>query len=208
MPIIFSSSNLKKEAELHTLILRFVSNLNSIDLFIANESSYGIKQIKEYLHWLSLMPIGKNKRTLVIRNAHEISLDGQNALLKTLEEFAHTQMIILETAKPDFLLSTILSRCVLEEATYIPSPQDLSFDLKPLKSLDNHNILDWFKWSAKLSPDRENAVQWLDKTIIYLHDKISNPGIPSKIKRLLMCKTHLQANCNTCLALENLIFKW
>jgi DNA polymerase III delta' subunit len=50
-------------------------------------------------------------RTFIIEEAHTMSAEAQNALLKTLEEPVGPTLVILVTDQPDSLLPTIRSRC-------------------------------------------------------------------------------------------------
>lgn len=50
-------------------------------------------------------------KVLIIRDADRLTVEAQNALLKTLEEPPPASQLILTTARPRALLSTVLSRC-------------------------------------------------------------------------------------------------
>ena len=56
-------------------------------------------------------PIEGRFRVVVIDDAHTMNRQAQNALLKTLEEPPPGRVLILVTAKPALLLSTVRSRC-------------------------------------------------------------------------------------------------
>lgn len=57
-------------------------------------------------------------RVVIIRDAHNLTLAAQNALLKLLEEPPRDTMIILTATSPTALLETIMSRC---RAVYVPA---------------------------------------------------------------------------------------
>lgn len=64
-------------------------------------------------------------RTLVlIADAHQLTQQAQNALLKLLEEPRDNLHIILATAQPSLLLETVRSRC--QTAHYTPAAQEVS----------------------------------------------------------------------------------
>lgn len=65
---------------------------------------------KEMEPWLSLKPYRAEHRIVLIKDAHLMSIEAANALLKTLEEPPLYAVIIL-IADNDNLLETITSRC-------------------------------------------------------------------------------------------------
>jgi len=82
-------------------------------LFVASEegkTSISIAQIRALKEWFSLSPYQSNRRTALIDAAHQLTLEGQNALLKILEEPPGQGIIILCTSEPSGLLETIHSR--------------------------------------------------------------------------------------------------
>lgn len=78
-----------------------------------NKTQIGIEQITRELEpWLALKPYRANKRAVIIKDAHLLSLPAANALLKTLEEPPAYAVMIL-VADENNLLETIVSRCQL-----------------------------------------------------------------------------------------------
>lgn len=70
-----------------------------------------IAQIRD-LNWrLSLKPIRAPLFGAIIDKAHSMTLEAQNCFLKTLEEPKIKSLLILITEYPNYLLSTIISRC-------------------------------------------------------------------------------------------------
>lgn len=62
---------------------------------------------------VDIMPYSGQKKVYIINDAELMTVQAQNALLKTLEEPPHYVVIIILTNNVDMFLSTILSRCVL-----------------------------------------------------------------------------------------------
>lgn len=62
--------------------------------------------------FLDLRAVEASVRPVLIREAHRMNPEAQNALLKTLEEPRPGVLLALETHRTDLLLDTILSRCV------------------------------------------------------------------------------------------------
>ena len=82
-------------------------------LFITPEESGSIKteQIRQAIESAGYRPFEGRRRVVVIDDADAIILNGQDALLKTLEEPPAASVFVLVTALPDLLLPTVLSRC-------------------------------------------------------------------------------------------------
>jgi len=60
---------------------------------------------------MSLKAYEGRTKVFIIDNAHKMTAEAQNALLKILEEPAKDSLIILVTDKPNLLFKTVLSRC-------------------------------------------------------------------------------------------------
>ena len=79
---------------------------------IPEGNSIKIDQIREMQRKILESPIISNKKVYIIDNAHLMTKEAQNALLKTLEEPPDYLAIILISANESNLLSTIISRCL------------------------------------------------------------------------------------------------
>ncbi len=75
-------------------------------------SNRGIEEIKNLIRETSFLPMSGKYRVFIIDEAHMITTDGFNALLKTLEEPPESSMFILATTNLEKLPKTIVSRCV------------------------------------------------------------------------------------------------
>ena len=70
-----------------------------------------INAIREIQELMTFKPMEGKRRVFVIDNADKMNDQAANALLKTLEEPTPANILILVTAKPYTLPSTIISRC-------------------------------------------------------------------------------------------------
>jgi DNA polymerase-3 subunit delta' len=76
------------------------------------DASIKIKQLRDrVIDVVGYRPFEAQRRVFVIDPADEMTIEAQDALLKTLEEPPPSTMIVLVTAYPDTLLPTIQSRC-------------------------------------------------------------------------------------------------
>jgi DNA polymerase-3 subunit delta' len=70
-----------------------------------------IERIRALGNFFRYAPVEAHYRVIIIDDAHLMNRSAQNALLKTLEEPPPGRILILVTAKPFLLLSTVRSRC-------------------------------------------------------------------------------------------------
>ncbi|MGI6278502.1 MAG: hypothetical protein ACOYJ8_01670 [Patescibacteria group bacterium] len=80
-------------------------------LIINQEKAIGIEAIRKIKNWLSQKAYQEKKRLIVIYQAQELTIEAQNAFLKTLEEPPKNTLILLATDNSHRLLPTIISRC-------------------------------------------------------------------------------------------------
>ena len=82
-----------------------------------------INQIREMQLKISESPIISNKKVYLIDDAHLMTKEAQNALLKTLEEPPNFATIILLGSNESDFLSTIKSRCLIIKFSNISNNQ-------------------------------------------------------------------------------------
>ncbi|MBK8576549.1 MAG: DNA polymerase III subunit gamma/tau [Elusimicrobia bacterium] len=90
-----------------------IANGSSTDdvLEIDGASNRGIDQIRELRETVKYAPARSRYRIIIIDEAHQISKDGFNALLKTLEEPPPHVVFMMATTESQKIPETILSRC-------------------------------------------------------------------------------------------------
>ena len=75
-------------------------------------SNRGIDEIRKLIKESAFAPMAGRYRVYIIDEAHMITPDAFNALLKTLEEPPATVLFILATTNEEKVPTTIISRCV------------------------------------------------------------------------------------------------
>jgi DNA polymerase-3 subunit gamma/tau len=83
-------------------------------------SNRSIDNIRELISKIALAPSQGKYKIYVIDEAHQLTKDASNALLKTLEEPPAHAIFVLATTEPDKLLPTIVSRCQRFDFRYVP----------------------------------------------------------------------------------------
>lgn len=74
-------------------------------------SNRGVDDIRELREGVRSLPYDSPKKVYIIDEAHMLTREAFNALLKTLEEPPEHVVFILATTEPEKILDTILSRC-------------------------------------------------------------------------------------------------
>ncbi|GEM_PF-533688 len=83
------------------------------DLFeLDAASNRGIDQIREIRDSVSLAPSVGSYKIYIIDEAHMLTKEASNALLKTLEEPPSFVVFVLATTEPERVIPTIRSRCI------------------------------------------------------------------------------------------------
>lgn len=90
-------------------------------LEIDGASNRGIEQIRELRENAKYVPSMSRYRIYIIDEAHQITKDGFNALLKTLEEPPPHAIFMMATTEPYKMPATILSRCQRFHLTPLPN---------------------------------------------------------------------------------------
>lgn len=83
-----------------------------VRLLASEQGAIPIERVRELQGFLALVVPGKAavRRVVIIDGADTMSLEAQNALLKTLEEPPADTVLVLTSAEPERLLATIRSR--------------------------------------------------------------------------------------------------
>src|SRR6202044_1980166 len=84
---------------------------NSLDVLeIDAASNRGIDQVRELRDMVRYAPAGGRYKVILLDEAHMLTDEASNALLKTLEEPPDKVVFIMATTEPDKLADTIRSR--------------------------------------------------------------------------------------------------
>lgn len=187
-----------------------VTNTHPLDsLLVTGHNSIGINDIRELKLFLNTKPLKSPHKTIVIHPADKLTLEAQNALLKTLEEPPAYVQLILVTQIPQKLLPTITSRCLItlpaSSSSNHPSPvllEALSQITNPSQSLQKATLLKF---------TRIELLQELNQSLsLYAGKLISHPK-PETLRRarlLLSTYSRVSQNANLPLSLSHLFLHW
>src|SRR6185437_688089 len=90
---------------------RAITSGNSLDVLeIDAASNRGIDQIRELREMVRYAPVGGRYKVVILDEAHMLTEEASNALLKTLEEPPDKVIFVMATTEPENLGDTIRSR--------------------------------------------------------------------------------------------------
>ncbi len=183
----------------HCSSCRKVNNLIHPDLYIVEPQNDVIKidQVREIKHFFSLKPLEGGNRICIISHAETMRLEASNALLKILEEPPKGAYIFLTAPNPNFLLPTIVSRCLIlrckgEELSkafnllvkkFPNSPKELCYiaiylaegDIERAQTFLSDDFISWRKrLFSFLSQDWGQAKNNITKELFWLAEYMGN----------------------------------
>jgi len=129
-------------------------------LIINRQKTIGIEAIRKIKKWLSQKAYQEKKRLIVIYQAQQLTIEAQNAFLKTLEEPPKNTLILLAVDNSHRLLPTIISRCQivrLKANNSLQKPID-----QKLIEVFNKNLAEKIIFSQKMGKKKkEEVLAWL-----------------------------------------------
>ncbi|MFA5954619.1 MAG: hypothetical protein WC817_03740 [Patescibacteria group bacterium] len=84
------------------------------------EGTISIELVRQFIMSVASTPLSGQRRVALIPEAERLTLQGWNALLKTLEEPPTTTVFLLAAEKPQQLPATVRSR--LQQCRFVPVP--------------------------------------------------------------------------------------
>ncbi|TSC65421.1 MAG: DNA polymerase III subunit delta' [Microgenomates group bacterium Gr01-1014_80] len=140
-------------------------------LYFPNDSKLGIEQARKIKGHFSLKPYSAKGRVAVMEDASALTLEAQNALLKTLEEPPEEALLLLGAKSESDLLPTVLSRCqivILGSGTTPESNKDSGQNQNDIENLLQSSIEERFEYIEKLK-DRE---EFLHDLVIHFRNQL------------------------------------
>lgn len=181
-------------------------------LIIKPDRTIKIDQIRQLGAFVHLSAYGRHGKRAIIAEAQTMTIEAQNAALKTLEEPPQGTKLILTSPSEELLLPTIVSRCqLLRLGPLAPSlsESEATLALTPLSQALAGGIPACFKLAEAKATSRQEALEWLEQLELACSQRLASPQAEKKgvklaqVLRLLQkAKQVLQANANVKLGLE------
>jgi DNA polymerase III delta prime subunit len=171
---------------------------------VAGEGTIGIELIRDFEHELSLSPRNSPAKVGVLTDMERLTVEAQNALLKTLEEPPPLTYIIGTTNNPEALLPTIRSRMsvILLKDTSRPADASILHELlrqpigKRLEMMDAYTAT---------RDDAKNFISMLTNAAHQELHKQPTPQLTALIRNLFTASSQLSVNVNQKLVVDNAI---
>lgn len=187
--------------------------VNPIDINLqAFEKAMGIEDVRNIQKSILLKPFKGKTKAVIIEAYENITPEAQNALLKILEEPPANTIIIISVSKKELMLPTILSRCkiiALKEKEQSMTNEGIAKLNGILNTIFDGNIGDKLKIAQDVAKNKDEAIIWLEKMIIFVREKLIKNHTESKYLIFLksLQKTYMaikSTNVSKRAALENL----
>lgn len=94
-------------------------NAESVDIvrYYPSKASFGVDDVRNIIDEVSKKPYEGDKKVLILYMCDKMTVQAQNALLKTIEEPPHGVYLILLSDSLETILDTIQSRCQVYKLT-------------------------------------------------------------------------------------------
>lgn len=179
-------------------------------LVVEPDPSIGIDAIRAVQSFLITPPIKSDHKRVVIVEAHTLTTEAQNSMLKMLEEPQQYTQIVLITIAQDSLLATIQSRCQIIKLALKPLDVEAKM-LELARTLESVTISEKIAMAqslAKTKPETNNMIDGLLRA--EREELVTNKQLHTvaRIESLLDALTKLKANTNNRMLLEHIFFTW
>lgn len=182
--------------------LKIAESSREADLLIIGleeKTSIGIEKSREVIKFVANKPFSGDNKVVVIHDAEKLTVQAQNALLKTLEETPDYLSIILNSNTENDLLDTVISRCRRIKVADIQAELDNENNFENFIKMEIGERFDWAENIAKL--DRNNIIEMLNLWVL----QARNLGYYNKIDIIEGIKSDLaNTNVNARMGLETL----
>jgi DNA polymerase III subunit gamma/tau len=119
---------------------REISAGTSLDVLeIDAASNRGIDQVRELREMVRYAPASSRYKVVILDEAHQLTDEASNALLKTLEEPPERVVFILATTRPEDLVETIKSRAQLFQFRSLAF-QEIASEIERIAKAENLQI--------------------------------------------------------------------
>lgn len=180
------------------------------------DASIGIAHIRTFIRTLSLAPQNGDYTAGILANAHLLTMEAQQALLKTLEEPPNHAYIFLGAEHDQQLISTIRSRCITMSRSKTRLgilPEEHATALTLINELLRGSHGEKIRIIQGVGKSKEDIDHWISIAINILREELLLNGQNPKeseqklalIHRLLSAKKYLTNNVQPLLLIEHAI---
>ncbi len=187
------------------------SNPDIHNLLIEEKDSIGIEDAKNFQREMMYRPFQESFQIGIIHNSEKLTIEAQNALLKTLEETSKFSIYILCVNNERNLLPTIRSRA------RIIYNNSLDKEIPEITTVLEEDLLTKFEMIEDAYGKKESAIDFINSVEEVLRAKfeinIKNGNIDGSkrdlesLRIVQKSRDRIVANCNRRLTLESMIIQ-
>lgn len=175
---IFSSLILNKEL--------FKANVDSIE-YRPKKASIGVDDVREIIEEVNKKPYEGDKKVITIFSGEKLTIQAQNALLKTIEEPPKGVFIIILTTSIEIILETIKSRCQIYKLTPLSNEEIQSYILKKYGNINTIDFSPALSYAGGIPGRLEKFIDDEDlqearKVVLELIREINDKNVESILK--------------------------
>lgn len=162
-----------------TTIARIITTdvgCHPVDLQEINSANFrGIDSVRDMIKQAQFKPVGGSAKVWIIDEAHKMTGDAQNAMLKLLEDPPASSYFILCTTEPNKLIKTVRGRCQ-------------SLQVKPLDDDQMQKLLKRIVRAEEQRIDRSvyaqiiQSAEGLPRNAIQILERVLNSPVESQLK--------------------------
>jgi len=171
-------------------------------------TSIGVGSMRGVISRLSIHPVASPFHAVIVRDAHTMTTEAQNAFLKTLEEPVGGAFIILESTEPDTLLPTILSRCQLINLgnTTEYTDEEIHTCIDTLKFFGEVSVGKRLQKIDSVAKTQADALAFINLAISSLHKELERHNFQRAelLRSFLTARTQILGNVNPKLAMDHI----
>ena len=211
--LVIGQSTEKRQEVIDQLLSKHSVTPTNLLKFSPQGTSIGIETVREIIRHLTIKTrrVGET-RAVVVEEAHLMTAEAQNAILKTLEAPPPDTIMFLSATTDDAFFATVRSRCIL-----IPTPpkepsiskEELEEQEKLWKRLTVAGIGERIKFVEEVGKTRETAIAFIGDQLRFLHYLIQTGKLNGTrtllIRALLGAGRDLRANVNPKMVLFELL---
>ncbi len=176
---------------------------------LEDKNSIGIDQTRGLIKYITQKPFSSRYKYVIIKEAHLLTPEAQNALLKILEEPPTYATIILEAKNLKSLLPTVISRCQRVEVKFKEISQQPGENTPiAIDEIKKMTLGERLAWAADASKEeKDEVINMLESWIIQERELLAEiSGATENIDAILEIKNDFEnTNVNLKLGLEYLM---
>ncbi|MCY6484781.1 DNA polymerase III subunit delta' [Clostridium aestuarii] len=107
---------------------------------LKNKQSIGVNEVRDIIKEVNKKPYEGDKKVIIVYEAHKMTMEAQNAFLKTIEEPPKGVTIILLSESLELVLETIRSRCQIHKLRRLNDKEIEAYILREYSDIEKEQI--------------------------------------------------------------------